>query len=136
MNHDVEKSLAWALNQSYPSVAAQHAKTLAREIEQVRAENGAYRSTDLTPEEIFQMRKQWRDTEKNLRDSCKALRAENAAFKADIEAGRHARWICDKGVSACSGCGGEQRYNDWDELEFTPWCHNCGARMDGEEKDG
>lgn len=55
---------------------------------------------------------------------------------ATIDPVRHARWVSDKGISECSGCGGEQMYNDWDELQFTPYCHSCGARMDGGETKG
>ena len=51
-----------------------------------------------------------------------------------IDPVRHARWVSDKGISECSGCGGGQMYNDWDELQFTPYCPNCGAKMDAEEE--
>ena len=46
----------------------------------------------------------------------------------------HARWLYEHGDPAmlpCSACGYEvYRYNN------TPYCPCCGARMDGERRDG
>lgn len=46
----------------------------------------AYEDTDLEPEEIHQMRRQWRDTEKHLRDNCIHLRTELEQVKAERDA--------------------------------------------------
>ena len=53
-----------------------------------------YEDTDLTPDEIVQMRREWRDTEKNLRDTCIAYQdtglapAEVSAFARAKQEGR------------------------------------------------
>ena len=46
----------------------------------------AYEDTDLEPEEIHQMQRQWRDTEKHLRDNCIHLRAELEQVKRERDA--------------------------------------------------
>lgn len=56
----------------------------------------------------------------------------------------HARWIRDDlGNTRCSNChtrlpfrhcyDDEDGYEWDDEIDETPWCMHCGARMDGEE---
>ena len=56
----------------------------------------------------------------------------------------HARWIRDDlGNTRCSNChtrlpfrhcyDDEDGYEWDDEIDETPWCMYCGARMDGEE---
>jgi hypothetical protein len=48
---------------------------------------------------------------------------------ADVAPVQHGQWIEDDyGYSRCSACGWE-----WDDREFvTPYCPNCGAKMDQE----
>ncbi|SMC38345.1 hypothetical protein [Papillibacter cinnamivorans] len=59
---------------------------------ELTAQLAAYKKTDLTADEIFQMRKEWRDTEKGLRDSVIQLQSQLAesrcrekAAMADLE---------------------------------------------------
>jgi len=53
--------------------------TLKAENADLRAQLTAYKETDLTSEEIFQMRREWRDTEKGLRDNVIQLQARLTA---------------------------------------------------------
>ena len=62
---------------------------------------------------------------------------ENTA--ADVAPVRHGRWI-DKGEYAvCMECGGRSG-TQYDGVEpiplMTQFCPNCGAKMDGERKEG
>lgn len=59
----------------------------------------------------------------------------------DAEPVRHGRWIVEKGsgeYAVCSECGGKSG-TQWDGVEpiplMTPFCPNCGARMDGDDND-
>ena len=58
----------------------------------------------------------------------------------------HAEWIKDDlGITRCSNCSGrlpffhcysEETYEEWhEEIEETPFCPHCGAKMDGGEDD-
>jgi NADH pyrophosphatase NudC (nudix superfamily) len=55
---------------------------------------------------------------------------------ADVEEVRHARWVWGNGKRApnCSYCG-EQTYwaDEWGYVTEN-YCPNCGAKMDGKEK--
>lgn len=56
--------------------------------------------------------------------------------KADAE--KHGRWeLTGDAEMTCSVCG-DTYYGEWDYECMTPYCSNCGARMDGERrtKDG
>lgn len=65
------------------------------------------------------------------------LFAENERLKklleevraADVAPVRYGEWIADDyAYNRCSACGWE-----WDIREYvTPYCPNCGAKMDGE----
>lgn len=52
----------------------------------------------------------------------------------------HGRWkdYPDCGVTACSACGWsiEECFYDPTTLKPYPYCPNCGARMDGERREG
>ncbi len=39
-----------------------------------------------------------------------------------VDAERHGRWVMDKGYNECSICGCNE--------VITPYCPNCGAKMD------
>ena len=66
------------------------------------------------------------------------LFAENERLKklleevraADVAPVRYGWWIADDyAYNRCSACGWE-----WDDREYvTPYCPNCGAKMDGDE---
>lgn len=50
---------------------------------------------------------------------------------ADVEEVVHARWIEDEyAYATCSHCGYEMEHPE----EKTPYCPQCGARMEGEEQ--
>lgn len=60
----------------------------------------------------------------------------------DAEPVVHARWASDEeGNTVCTGCGkhipsfpcyDEETDEEWDEeIDETPFCPNCGAKMDG-----
>ena len=57
------------------------------------------------------------------------LQAIDKIDKADVREDIHGEWIPDDyEFYHCSECGFE-----WDEREYiTPYCPNCGARMDGD----
>jgi vacuolar-type H+-ATPase subunit I/STV1 len=64
----------------------------------------AYEDTDLEPEEIHQMRRQWRDTEKHLRDNCIQLRAELEKVKAERDAAiEDLKGMCEV-LNSCAFC--------------------------------
>ena len=50
---------------------------------------------------------------------------------ADVEPVRHGHWINDIGYAGwtCSECG------DHEGNKTDKYCHNCGAKMDGEEQE-
>lgn len=67
----------------------------------------------------------------------------HAAPALDVAPVVHARWIRDDlGSTRCSNChtrlpfrhcyDDEDGYEWDDEIDETPWCMHCGARMDGE----
>ena len=54
---------------------------------------------------------------------------------------KHGWWTRDRGVEHdgemyCSVCGQGAMFIDWREEWKTPYCPNCGAKMDGGEQDG
>ena len=50
---------------------------------------------------------------------------------ADVEEVVHARWIEDEyAYATCSHCGYEAEYPE----EKTPYCPQCGARMEGDQR--
>jgi len=51
---------------------------------------------------------------------------------ADVEPVVHGRWTEDE---ICSICGGSAWYYDWEQKKSkSRYCPNCGAKMDGKEK--
>lgn len=61
------------------------------------------------------------------------LNDDKRVHPADVVEVKHGEWIVDEeGFVICSECGEE---HTWDE--FRPlYCDMCGAKMDGERKDG
>ena len=55
--------------------------------------------------------------------------------KVDAEPVRHAQWEIDKVRPYCSLCGGEAHINRFGMgYILSPFCPNCGAKMDGGKK--
>lgn len=98
MPYQVSTALKWALEHNFQSVAAQYSRTLALEVVRLREDS------ERTSAELKSARKS--SGEKD--DEIAALRAENDAFKADIEAGRVVRLPCGVGDTVYrlgfSGC--------------------------------
>ena len=85
MPHHVNIAFKWALEHNYQSVAAQYARTLALEVERLREDNGrTYAALKLAQARAADMEAE-----------VERLRAENDAYKADIEAGRLVPFTCD-----------------------------------------
>lgn len=65
--------------------------------------------------------------------------ALNMAIKALEQEPKRGKWILDEEVSKkhiepiyiCSAC---KNYEAWGNTEKTPFCPNCGARMESEEQ--
>ena len=53
---------------------------------------------------------------------------------ADVAPEKRGKWITVDGVSRCSECGYIPAYDSAiDDIYYSPYCPNCGAKMDGEE---
>lgn len=51
---------------------------------------------------------------------------------ADVAPVVHGKWVTIDGVSRCSECGYIPAYDSAiDDLFYSPYCPNCGAKMDG-----
>lgn len=51
---------------------------------------------------------------------------------ADVAPVVHSEWITIDGISRCSECGYIPAYDSAiDDLFYSPFCPNCGAKMDG-----
>lgn len=51
---------------------------------------------------------------------------------ADVTPVVHGEWITIDGISRCSECGYIPAYDSAiDDLFYSPYCPNCGAKMDG-----
>ncbi len=51
---------------------------------------------------------------------------------ADVAPVVHGEWITIDGISRCSECGYIPAYDSAiDDLFYSPYCPNCGAKMDG-----
>lgn len=51
---------------------------------------------------------------------------------ADVAPVVHGEWITIDGISRCSECGYIPAYDSAiDDLFYSPFCPNCGAKMDG-----
>lgn len=54
---------------------------------------------------------------------------------ADVAPVVHGEWITIDGISRCSECGYIPAYDSAiDDLFYSPFCPNCGAKMDGRGK--
>ena len=54
---------------------------------------------------------------------------------ADVAPVVHGEWITIDGISRCSECGYIPAYDSAiDDLYYSPYCPNCGAKMDGAEQ--
>ena len=61
----------------------------------------------------------------NLGDNKSIADIIQAQTAADVEPVRHSKWVADVGEYYCARCEYEMQY-------VTPYCPNCGARMDGD----
>lgn len=56
---------------------------------------------------------------------------------ADVAPVVHGEWITIDGISRCSECGYIPAYDSAiDDLFYSPYCPNCGAKMDGGRTNG
>lgn len=62
-----------------------------------------------------------------------ALKDIKAAKVADVQLVKHGRWIIKGQEIYCSECDTESSYNSFGASQFTRFCPNCGARMDGDK---
>ena len=93
-------------------------------IESLQAKLDEYKSTDLTAKEIFQMRREWRDTEKGLRESVSSLRQQLAASqRRERAAVEDLEWLAGTTVDSlrCNIC----KYNP----------NDMGCELDGSQFD-
>lgn len=71
-----------------------------------------------------------------IRERCapcgEGIEALKSVPAADVAPVRYGEWIEDDyAYNRCSACGWE-----WDDREYvTPYCPNCGARMDGADNE-
>ena len=55
---------------------------------------------------------------------------------ADVAPEKRGKWITVDGVSRCSECEYIPAYDSAiDDLFYSPYCPNCGARMDEKERE-
>ena len=59
----------------------------------------------------------------------------NHAPTVDAEPVRHGRWIQDEFGTWCSVCGLYAYRDKFDQPWESPYCPNCGAKMDVERKE-
>lgn len=66
-----------------------------------------------------------------------AIKVVEALKKATIEAEpvRHGRWRVDEFGHFCSVCGEYSQTEDEYGFAQMHYCHNCGAKMDGDKHD-
>lgn len=90
-----------------------------------------YEDTELTPEEVSALVKDWSDL-RTIVGECGGIDRVRALAEAD-RAGRlvvHGRWIDGK----CSNCGVDIPTDDAHDVIFgheCRFCYYCGAKMDG-----
>lgn len=58
----------------------------------------------------------------------------NHAPTVDAEPVRHGKWIRDEFGTRCGACGLYAYRDKFDQPWESPYCPNCGAKMDGERK--
>lgn len=68
-----------------------------------------------------------------------AMRTVRDAPTADVVEVKHSRWEYISGFDVCNICGTSPAY--WEPKPnnpegYPPYCHNCGAKMDGGVNDG
>ena len=72
------------------------------------------------------------DTEADRAAVCELIDNLPAADVAEV---KHGRWIEEKGkVAKCSVCKKETEADIWGQYWLSPYCPNCGARMDEVEE--
>lgn len=76
----------------------------------------------------------------NNREKTALLLCVGSAPAADVAPVVHGRWIwADDGYLRCSQCGQKApvltQYQDEPMTTATDYCPNCGAKMDGEERE-
>lgn len=57
---------------------------------------------------------------------------------ADVVEVKHSRWENISGFDVCNICGTSPAYCEPkpnNKKGYPPYCHNCGAKMDGERKE-
>ena len=63
---------------------------------------------------------------------------EDFLNKADVEEVKHSRWENISGFDVCNICGTSPAYCEPkpnNPKGYPPYCHHCGAKMDGERRD-
>lgn len=66
-------------------------------------------------------------------DAIEILGEINFAPAADVASVKHGEWTTIDGISRCSECGYIPLYdNAIDDLFYSDYCPNCGAKMDGD----
>lgn len=64
-----------------------------------------------------------------------ATRAIDGVPAADVAPVVHGKWITIDDISRCSECKYVPAYDSAiDDLFYSPYCPNCGAKMDGKER--
>lgn len=75
-----------------------------------------------------------KDYQRGMQDTIDCLVPEVIADipSADVQPVRYGRWIIKGQEIYCSECDTESSYNSFGASQFTRFCPNCGARMDGD----
>ena len=86
------------------------------------------------------MREEWLENGENeyVYDTNSVLDSIDAQPTADVVEVKHSRWENISGFDVCNICGTSPAYCEPkpnNPKGYPPYCHNCGAKMDGERRD-